>query len=93
MYIAIEPMVKYRPETFGGLVFIPSRAMVVELNKSAYRTINFIAQNSNATEKTILEQYPKGAQKTVKKFLQNLTYSSVLKQSESKNHAFCSPEG
>lgn len=44
MHIAIEPTVKYRPEAFGGLVFIPSRAMVVELNKSAYRIMNFIAQ-------------------------------------------------
>lgn len=85
MYIEIEPTVKYRLEAFGGLVFIPSRAMVVELNRSAYRIINFLAQNGNATEKTILEQYPENAQEIVRKFIQDLVYSSVLKQFESKH--------
>ena len=88
MHIVIEPTVKYRPEAFGGLVFIPSRAMVVELNKSAYRIINFLAQNGSITEKTILEQYLGNAQKTVRKFIQNLIYSSVLRQSKSKNENF-----
>ena len=88
MYITIEPTVKYRSETFGGLAFIPSRAMVVELNKSAYRIINFLAQNGSVIEKTILEQYPGNAQETVRKFIQDLICSSVLKQSESKNENF-----
>lgn len=88
MYISIESTVKYRQETFGGLVFIPSRAMVVELNRPAYRIMNFLAQNGNTTEKTILEQYPKNAQKIVRKFIQDMVYSSVLKQSESKNENF-----
>ena len=88
MHIVIEPTVKYRPEAFGGLVFIPSRAMVVELNKSAYRIINFLAQNGSITEKTILEQYLGNAQETVRKFIQDLIYSSVLRQSKSKNENF-----
>ena len=88
MYIAIEPTVKYRSETFGGLVFIPSRAMVVELNKSAYRIVNFLAQNGGATEKQILEQYSENAQETIRKFIQDLIYSSVLKQSELESENF-----
>lgn len=82
MFLSVNPGIQFRPEAFGGLVFIPSRSMTVELNRIGYSILEDVAVGYKSEEE-ILTQFPKNKQEEVRRFIQTMLLSSIVEYGES----------
>jgi len=81
MCLALRPEVRFRPESFGGLAFIPSRQLVIELNRTGYQILEHIASR-NVMEEDIYRQFPEEKRPTVRQFIKDMSHSSIIRSVE-----------
>ncbi len=72
--------VVFRPESFGGLLFVPHRALIIELNHMAYQVIEAIG--SGGTEKEVLTALGSDYQCQINGFLLRLEQSGIIRRGD-----------
>lgn len=77
MFLSINSEVRFRPENFGGLAFIPSRSMTIEFNKVGYQILEDLVKR-DYVEEEIVSQFPADKQEVIRQFIKNMIHSSII---------------
>lgn len=68
----------FRPELFGGLLFVPHRSLIVELNPSAYKIIQMVAEGSSEEDMVAASDFESSSQ--IIDFLLKLEQSEIIEE-------------
>ena len=76
--IKLREGVKFRKEDFGGLIFDPKRAMILEINKSGLCLLEILQKGSE--KEKLMNKFDIAIQKDVSKFLEILKKIDLIKE-------------
>uniref|UniRef100_A0A7V3N5W9 PqqD family protein n=1 Tax=candidate division CPR3 bacterium TaxID=2268181 RepID=A0A7V3N5W9_UNCC3 len=77
-FVKLKEGVKYRSEDFGGLVFDPSRSLILEINRAGLSI--FQALKNGVCEESLLAKTPQEFRQSVSRFLNILAQLDLVKR-------------